>query len=192
MRKDDVDQVILIHAKAFGNFFLTRLGPRFLKAYYHFLLDFHRPIAVVAEASGSVVGFAVGFANPGEFYREFSARKRTLAHLVIFAAIRSPSLLPQIWNNFKRIETAVRYTDGDMELASIAVAVQGTGLGALVLERFIEVARLAKGKQIVLTTDELDNNGVRMFYEKRGFVLQGIENRGGRRLCRYVLKLAAG
>lgn len=40
--------VVAIHKEAFEGFFLTRMGPRFLRAYYQAVLDFEASISLVA------------------------------------------------------------------------------------------------------------------------------------------------
>lgn len=193
MQPSDLDAVVQIHRSAFKGFFLTRMGPRFLRAYYQAVLDFPSSIALVAgnpaDADAPASGFAVGFRDPQGFYAFFSERRRRLIGAMILAVLRDPRLVAQILRNMRRVETQARQYNGAVELSSIAVQGQGKGLGGVLLTHFEQQAREGSATRIVLTTDADGNDGVRRFYEQRGFVLEDTETRGTRRLCHYARSL---
>jgi hypothetical protein len=58
MNANDLDAVVAIHQEAFKGFFLTRMGPRFLRAYYNTVLDFGGRIAIIGQDpdSSAVLG----------------------------------------------------------------------------------------------------------------------------------------
>lgn len=187
MGPSDLDAVVRIHQTAFDGFFLTRMGPRFLRAYYQTVLDFEASIAMVAcdAGGGLVLGFAVGFRDPQGFYALFRRRRHTLLPAILVAVLLDPSLAPAIFRNVRRVEAQAAQGIDAVELSSIAVGVSGRGIGGALLEAFAAEARGGGARRLILTTDEQDNDPVLRFYEDRGFRLGGIERRGDRRLCRY-------
>ena len=187
MDPSDLDAVVAIHTEAFKGFFLTRMGERFLKTYYKLVLEFDSSIALVAHdtESRSVSGFAVGFSNPSRFYAEFSRKRRRMLGAITLAVLRDPTLAIQILRNILRVEGQAGHTIDAVELSSIAVGIRGQGVGALLLEAFLDNARSEGSHTVYLTTDAADNSAVQKFYESRGFLLDGYEDRGGRKMCRY-------
>lgn len=191
MTPSDLDAVVGIHRTAFPGFFLTRMGPHFLRAYYAAVLDFEASIALVASAAETDTpgGFAVGFRDPQGFYALFNSRKRNLLPAILLAVLRDPGLLPAILRNMRRVEAQAGHPVDAVELSSIAVGEAGRGVGGALLEAFAAEARANGATRLVLTTDETGNDSVRAFYEARGFALDGIETRNARRLCRYLREL---
>lgn len=191
MTRADLDAVVKIHQIAFKGFFLTRMGPRFLWAYYQAVLDFEANIALVADdtETGTALGFAVGFRDPQGFYTLFRRRRKRLVPPMILAVLRDPALLPEIIRNTRRVEAQAQQAVDAVELSSIAVGVPGRGIGSALLEAFASEVRNEAVQTLVLTTDAEGNDAVRQFYEARGFTLDGYEDRGKRRLCRYVRAL---
>lgn len=186
----DLEGVVAVHRQAFAGFFLTRMGPAFLRGYYGAVLDYGGSIALVAEQNNSLAGFVVGFHQPHLFYALFSQRRRRLLPAIAHAALRDPGLIFQILRNVRRVGDQQSIVHSDTaELSSIGVAGQGGGTGGLLLEAFAAAAAASGARQIMLTTDRDDNEAVRAFYERRGFTLDGFEDRGERWLCRYVRQL---
>lgn len=193
MAPADLDGVVAVHQSAFKGFFLTRMGSGFLRGYYQTVLDYPGSIALVAcsgDASGPLQGFSVGFRDPHHFYALFSARRRRLIPSMVFAMLRDPSLILQILRNIRRVgDQQETVHPGTAELSSIGVAGQGGGIGSQLLEAFVASAAASGAQRILLTTDRDGNDGVRSFYERRGFILDGFEQRGERWLCRYFRAL---
>lgn len=191
MRASDLDAVVPIHEAAFDGFFLTRMGPRFLRAYYQAVLDFQASIALFAHDSESdhALGFAVGFGDPKGFYALFKQRRNRMLPAILMAVLRDPGLAPQILRNVRRVDAQSQQPVDAVELSSIAVGAPGRGVGGLLLEAFAEKARAEGSNMLILTTDAEGNDPVRAFYEARGFSLDGYEDRGERRMCRYVRSL---
>lgn len=167
------------------------MGPRFLFAYYQSVLDFEASIALVAHDSKSdnVLGFAVGFSEPTEFYDFFRRRRKRIFLAILMASLRDPRLVPQILRNMRRVEVQAQPPVSTVELSSIAVGAPGRGIGSLLLEAFTDLARSQGALRVILTTDAVGNDPVREFYEAHNFRLDGYEQRGERRMCRYVRPL---
>jgi ribosomal protein S18 acetylase RimI-like enzyme len=193
MSPTDLDAVVAVHQHAFKGFFLTRMGPAFLRGYYQTIIDFDGSIALVASPAddpSNIVGFAVGFHDPHRFYALFGQRRRRLLPSMALAALRDPGLIVQILRNVRRVGAQQEQLHpGVVELSSIGVAGPGGGVGGQLVEAFASVAAASGARQIMLTTDRDDNEAVRAFYERRGFTLDGFEDRGERWLCRYVRAL---
>lgn len=191
MKPSDLDSVVTIHTEAFRGFFLTRMGKRFLTKYYEIVLEFDSSIAIVAHdtVNNRVLGFAAGFADPGRFYAQFSRKRIRMLSTILLAVLRDPTLIVQILRNMHRIENQAQQSIYDVELSSIGVGIKGQGVGALLLQAFMKEAHLVGSKKMYLTTDAVDNDAVKKFYETRGFLLDGYEDRGGRKMCRYSKSL---
>jgi GNAT superfamily N-acetyltransferase len=191
MNANDLDAVVAIHQEAFKGFFLTRMGPRFLRAYYNTVLDFGGRIAIIGQDpdSSAVLGFAVGFQDPQGFYQLFGQRRKRMIPTIMLAILRDPGLLPQIIRNMRRVESQAQQSNDAVELSSIAVGASGRGVGGELLSTFMDKVREKGAHKVILTTDAQGNDLVRKFYEARGFILDGIETRGARQLCRYVREL---
>lgn len=191
MKPSDLGAVVAVHKKAFDGFFLTRMGPRFLRAYYQAVLDFETSIALVAHEidSNCVLGFAVGFSDPQGFYTLFGQRRKRMLPAILLAVVRDLGLVPQILRNMRRVEAQAEQPLVAVELSSIAVGVPGSGVGGALLEAFMDKARSKGSDRVILTTDANGNDSVRGFYEACGFRLEGTETRGARELCCYFREL---
>jgi len=195
MVRGDLAAVVAVHCEAFQGFFLTRMGPAFVRSYYQAVLDYPGSVSLVAaNAAGKVTGFVVGFRNPVDFYSHFRSRRMRLAPVILAALIRRPSLLRDILRNTARVGAETQGDDGQAgvaELSSIGVASRGGGGGSALLHAFVQEMRRRGCRAVKLTTDEAENNAVRAFYNKHGFVETGRESRGRRTLVVYILKLDA-
>jgi GNAT superfamily N-acetyltransferase len=191
MGGSDLDAVVAIHKKAFNGFFLTRMGPRFLRGYYQTVMDFQASVALVAHDTESdrALGFAVGFRDPQGFYALFGQRRKRMLPAMLLAVLSDPGLAPQILRNMRRVEAQARQPVDAVELSSIAVGASGRGVGGALLEAFAEKASSKGAHRLILTTDAEGNDSVRAFYETRGFSLEGTEIRGERQLCCYSREL---
>lgn len=191
MEASDLKAVVSIHTQAFEGFFLTRMGPAFLLAYYQSVLSFEASIALVAHDNKTdrVLGFAVGFSDPAGFYALFGRQRKRILPAILMAVLRDPGLVPQILRNIRRVEAQAQQPVSAVELSSIAVVAPGRGIGGALLEAFADKARSEGARRLILTTDAMGNDPVREFYEAHGFYLEGTETRGSRQLCCYSRKL---
>jgi ribosomal protein S18 acetylase RimI-like enzyme len=187
----DVEAVVATHLRAFDGFFLTMLGPRFLRRLYSAFLREPTGILVVGEDDSVVRGFVAGTTQPKGFFRRLLARQGAgFALSAVPALLRSPRRVA------RRLLAAVTYR-GEAPaalpeaalLSSIAVDpdFSGRGLAGSLLQGFIEEARQKGCRAIYLTTDRDDNSQVRSFYERNGFRAADLILRdGGRSMVRYV------
>ncbi|MEI6197671.1 MAG: hypothetical protein WCS42_25435, partial [Verrucomicrobiota bacterium] len=93
-----VDSVVELHLRAFPDFFLSFLGPRFLREFYFaFLTDPVGMAFVACGRDGQVLGAVVGPLNPRGFFGRL-LRRRWWAFCVasMSALLRRPSCLPRL------------------------------------------------------------------------------------------------
>ncbi len=186
----DLKEVARLHEQAFAGFFLTRMGPAFLRGYYASVLSYERSIALIAERSdGQPIGFVTGFQDPEAFYAHFRSQRLKLLPSIIGAVARQPSLARAIFSNVRRVSNMEKASEGSeiAELSSVAVIQEGMGVGSGLVTEFCQLMFQRSAKRIVLTTDEQENERVRSFYSRLGFVSSAREQRADRVLCVYVL-----
>jgi ribosomal protein S18 acetylase RimI-like enzyme len=182
----DLKLLAQIHRAAFRGFFLPKLGPRFLSAYYRCVLEYAGGILLGARREGELVGFVAGFAQPQAFYAALRARRLRLALAAAPALIRRPSLLARMAGNYRRTGSPGPPRAGTpVELSSLAVLPDwaGQGIGAELVGAFCAESRRRNGSEVVLTTDAHDNDVVNRFYQSLGFsCLRTFEAQPGRAL----------
>ncbi|HEV8433468.1 MAG TPA: GNAT family N-acetyltransferase [Thermoanaerobaculia bacterium] len=185
MRRDDLDAVVAIHLAAFPNFFLTFLGPRFLRVFYAAVM--HDGIALVATIDDRVAGFVAGRLDSRSFYRRLW-RKRFF-HVALALApvvLRHPSTLKRVAR--RGVGRAFQPAPG-AELMSLAVHPrdQHRGLGRTLVEAFIAQVQQTGENTLWLITDAADNDAVQKFYETLGFTMRrSFTNAEGRALVEYA------
>lgn len=175
VERGDVGEVVRVHEAAFPRFFMTRLGPHFLREYYTVIADHDASIFLKASSRGAIIGFVAGFVRPAEFYRALRARRYRLGLAVGRAMFRRPWLVPRLMLCCRRAGSSARNKAerADCELASLAVGPHGAGQGAgtVLVGAFVERAKEFGVHRIVLTTDARENERVVRFYRRLGFVV---------------------
>lgn len=191
MTKAHLVEVTQVHSAAFKGFFLTLMGKPFLRHYYNTVLEYQRSIALIAvDKNSRVVGLAVGFKNPTDFYYHFRENRIRMLPALLLGLFRRPWLGFMILRNVSRIrKSEQKATEPTVELASICSIVQNQQVGTTLLNAFLSRAQHLGVHRVTLTTDERDNSIVRKFYERHGFIEQGREHRGRRTLVAYSLEL---
>jgi ribosomal protein S18 acetylase RimI-like enzyme len=187
---DDVAAVVAVHLRAFPSFFLSFLGPRFLREFYSsFLVDPMGRGFVAVDESGRMLGVVVGPLNPAGYFKRLLKRRWWAFCLAsVSAVLRRPTVAPRL---FRAVVYRGEAPDGPVRalLSSIAVdpQVQGGGVGRLLVERWVAEVRAAGGTGCFLTTDAEGNEAVNAFYRKLGWKLEGSYcTTEGRRMNRYV------
>jgi len=187
MLKAHLVEVARVHSAAFEGFFLTLMGEAFLRHYYNSVLDYQNSIALVAvDQNSRIVGLAVGFKDPSDFYRHFRQYRVRMLPAMLMGFLRRPWLALMIMRNAARVsKDGQRDACRVVELASICSIVRKQHIGTTLLTAFLSRAQAMGACEVMLTTDEHDNSAVRTFYEQHGFVEQGREQRGRRVLVEY-------
>lgn len=190
----DVNNIVALHQAAFDGFFLTRLGPQFLKSYYAGVCSLPEGACYVIRDhdAGKLLGFVAGSAAPGAFYRRLLiARWYHFAIPAVKFVLRNPASIKRVLRAFshpKRSETR----DNTASIFSIAVdpAAQGLGVGKQLVAKFAIAMREKGMKAVRLETDSENNSAANKFYQSLGFVcLRQIAGAGGRKMNDYVLDL---
>ena len=186
----DLNDIVRIHSTAFKGFFLPDLGKNFLKKYYSCVLNYKFSILLAAIYENTIVGFAAGFVNPANFYKELRRSKLSLATSILPAIIRKPKRIRRLLVNFKRTnsfsEDPQRKKDV-AELSSIGVKPgEKRGIGTELINAFIQRAKDLGAISVRLTTDTYRNEAVNAFYQRQGFnLLRTFEAQPGRWLNDY-------
>lgn len=193
----DLPSVIKVHEYALEGFFLQRMGPSFLRQYYHAVLDYSESITLVAEdEKQKIIGFAVGFVDSIRFYAFFRSKALFLIPSIAAGFLKSPSLLIGILQNIFRMSKNAKKSGllnmantKSCELSSIAALGNTRGVGSALLDSFVAEAWNAGSNEIQLVTDATNNKRANNFYKKNGFSLMREEIRGSRKMIRYGLTL---
>lgn len=192
MRPKHIPAVVRTHLASFPGFFLSFLGPRFLREFYTAFLHEDTGIALVAEdaANGQVLGFVVGTTQPNGFFKRLLKRRWWAFCLAsISTLLRQPASAPRIFRAIFYRGTAPQGLERAL-LSSIAVDpdAAGRGLGQALVESWVKEVRKCKAAGCYLTTDANDNEAVNRFYEKCGWSVESsYVTPEGRKMNRYVL-----
>ncbi|MEO6549757.1 MAG: GNAT family N-acetyltransferase [Ferruginibacter sp.] len=172
LNKKDIPGIVAVHLSAFSGFFLTTLGPAFLRKYYSAVIGHKDGICIGCENSdGLIIGFAVGTRLSKGFHRNILCR-----HWITFfqegvrLLVTKPGAIVRLAKNLNKNNSGA--DDGlYAELLSIGVSdtTEGKGVGRSLIKQF-EVAAIESGaKRICLTTDKFDNEKIIGFYLKNGY-----------------------
>lgn len=194
MTRADVPSVVTLHLAAFPNFFLSFLGPAFLRQLYRGILGDESGLAFVAQRGGRLTGFVAGVASQSGFYRRLIKR-----HLIGFAlasilpVLRRPAIVPRLLRALKKPAESADAT-ASASLMSIAVdpSEAGKGTGQALVREFCRALRDRNVNAVCLTTDRDANDRTNVFYQRLGFTLgRQFTTAEGRRMNEYVMDLRA-
>tara|TARA_R110001592_G_scaffold228395_4_gene484947 strand:+ start:5081 stop:5680 length:600 start_codon:yes stop_codon:yes gene_type:complete len=165
--------LIDIHKEAFEGFFLTSLGPNFLKLYYKTLLKNSDGIIIcLFDNNDNLKGFAAGTKYSKGFHKNILFENMfsyTLALLNVL--LFRPKAVFRLIKNLNKKKDSINDNCMYAELLSIAVPPKhkGLGYGKLLIKEFEKELVSSNIKQIALTTDFLSNQSVLAFYNKMGY-----------------------
>jgi len=176
MSRQDLDDVVGVHLRSFPEFFLSRLGPAFLRHLYRELIDDPTGIVLISKHNHSIQGFVAGSTESRGLYRRLLVRKWPLFAISSVApAIRHPSLVPRLLNAFYKTDEET-FEKGCGLLMSIAVdpQCQSKGIGTRLVHRFLAECRNRGLSSVRLTTDKTDNDPTNRFYIGLGFTVSKV------------------
>jgi ribosomal protein S18 acetylase RimI-like enzyme len=183
---------VAVHLKAFPGFFLSFLGPGFLKEFYQSFIEDKVGIGFVAwdESSGNLAGVIVGPLVPDGYFKRLLKRKGWAFCLAsVTAVLKKPSVIKRLFRAVFYRGESPSHTEGLALLSSIAVSpdIQAKGVGGMLVDAFIQEVQRRGGKGIFLTTDAENNDKVNRFYQKLGFSLESsYATPEGRQMNRYI------
>jgi len=191
LEKHHLESVVKVHLRAFPGFFLTFLGPCFLREFYGAFLHEETGIALVAEdlADGRILGFVAGSTSPNGFFKRLLKRRWwAFCFASTTALFRRPASAPRIFRALFYRGTAPQGPERAL-LSSIAVDpdAAGRGLGKVLVEGWVKEVRKRGTAGCYLTTDAVGNDSVNCFYQKNGWRLETVyATPEGRQMNRYV------
>ena len=191
----ECNDLVRLHLSAFKGFFLTCLGPRFLRLVYSDFIVNTSGFALVAKRSGHIVGFVVGTSQPSEFFRTVLLSRWWRYGLAALEGIRRAP-----FGVIERCFSAVLYRGEEPGavsarpalLSSLAVDPNFTGgrIGSALVSAFVAEAVRANCDSVYLVTDHDANERVNRFYLSCGFtLLDRISRRSGRVMNRWLMLL---
>lgn len=190
-----IEGIVQCRMKAFPDYFITKIGPGFIKASSRFYIDNQDGIIYVAEnSSGRVIGVVSG-GNP-KLRKQFT--RKCVPYLFIdvaFAAIRSGFVRKRLMQYalvfFKKILIKVKLIkpeiidesqkeqDGVASLSLICTHPDfvGKGIGAALVETFEKQCRNKGYKEIKLSVFN-NNHPAIALYTKCGFIAESNKSDG--------------
>jgi ribosomal protein S18 acetylase RimI-like enzyme len=189
--KQLINDIALLHRKAFPRFFLTQLGVSFLKTLYLGYFEDEKSDILIAKKDSEIVGFLAYSEDYPRFFKQLIKK-----HIVRFAfcsakaAILHPSFIKRILGAFKKSNSVVK-EERYVELASICVdpESEGEGIGSMLIEKLKGTVDFSIFAYISLETDAKNNDSVNRFYQKNGFSLsRSFETKEGRLMNEYIYK----
>ena len=193
-RPQDVPSVVHVHIAAFPGFFLTSLGPAFLRTMYRAFLSNAGGVFVVARANQDVQGFAVGVLESTGKDRALALRYLPQFLIsVIPGFIKNPiKVSRRILSQFFAVGEQITIPDDAAVLRSIGILpdARGTGIAGDLLREFERCSFIKGARSVALTTDALDNARAITFYQKNGYeVAQEFMQDKNRRMLLMLKKL---
>lgn len=189
---NDLDDIVRTHLSAFKDFFLSKLGEKFLKVYYKSFLESPEGIVLVCCHERQLLGFCATCTRSAGFNKRLLLNNivRFGKHALRLIMTKPRAVLRLVKNMSKEGEVK---DDGEYsELFSIGVTedAQGKGVGKLLLKRLDVELRIRKIAQLSLTTDYEDNQKAIGFYKSNGFeVLYEFVTYPNRKMYRLIKEL---
>lgn len=186
MSQQHVQEVAALHEACFEGYYLTRLGPAFLRAMYGWYAESPQAIAQVAlKASDRVVGFVAGTTRAETYHVSlFREQGGALLAALAWRAVSSPvETLRLVWERKDLARRAVpsvvrgssqttaptgQSDDGPHSASLVSIGVEPSlrrsGIGRRLSEVFLQEAR-QEGCELVTLSVREDNLAARRFYE---------------------------
>ena len=185
-----LDEVVTIHLKAFPGFFLSFLGPRFLKEFYNSFIEDSRGIGFVAQdPGGQILGVIVGPLEPHGYYKRL-IKRRWWAFCIasVSAVVRKPASALRLFRAlFYRGDAPSDKNRALLSSVCVHPKAQRLGIGKRLVDQWVNEASARGVSGCFLTTDANDNEAVNSFYQRTGWHLESTYlTPEGRRMNRYV------
>ncbi|MCC6712519.1 MAG: GNAT family N-acetyltransferase [Candidatus Dadabacteria bacterium] len=170
---DDLGDIVTIHMSGFDGFFLSSLGPSFLRTFYMDFLTDENGCCLVDVEDGRTVGFAAGVIDPSSYFRRtFRRRWPRLILGSLGRVVKNPAVLAKLARRALTYPSSSSHGGSDSALlSSIAVLPEfhNRKIGERLLDAFLEESASMGASEVVLTTDRHRNEKVIAFYKKMGF-----------------------
>ena len=193
MKKEDIPGVVAVHLASFEGFFLSILGPSFLRQLYLSILDDKYGIGLVALDGEEVVGFVAGTSrSSGVYGRLLRQRLIQFSLAAVPAILKKPSIVPRLLRSISdpHGEPTTDHNRGTLMSIAIKPTWQGMGVGKQLVTAFLERSLAAGILQVDLTTDKNNNESTNLFYNRLGFHLDNtLTTPEGREMNKYLITL---
>ena len=168
MQFDDIETVVKVHLCSFRGFFLSFLGPAFLRELYLAIIGDGSGIAWVFQSGEDIIGFVAGTSQPADFYhRLLRQRWWRFGLAAIPAMFRNPLIVPRLLRTFRKPQESASQPDtGTLMSIAVLPESQRQGVSQVLVGAFLEEAKQRDLKQVNLTTDRDNINPVNHIYRK--------------------------
>lgn len=184
MTVDDLDYVVDEHRRSLPAGVYAQLGPRFLRVYHATNITSSGAVAFIGGIDGCPFGFLTGVVGPAEHRL---AMRAALPHLTLSAAIglaHQPKLgrsmvskrsLQRLGSLVGRSRSRPSVSSGTsvpaggvLTYLAVNPSARGLGVGAALMQSFLEVA-CARGCDYVTLTTKPGTSGAEAFYLRHGW-----------------------
>ena len=191
--QSDIESIVKIHSDAFKDFFLTSLGPDFLRFYYICFVNSNETVTMCAVEDGKILGFAAST----KVCKGFNSRliKSNLVNfgmLSIKLLFTSPQSLIRLFKNLTKKSETVEDNENYAELYSIAISqdAQSKGVGKQLLTASEKIMKDEGVERVSLTTDYYNNEAAVGFYLSMGYeTLYEFMTYPNRKMYRFIKSL---
>jgi len=175
LRSETLEEVVHVHTAAFPSFFLSELGPGFLREFYaSFLVDPVGLAFVARNLEGEVLGVVAGPLDPRGYFKRLLIRRWWAFCLAsVPALLQRPACAPRLLRAvLYRGETPSGPTRALLSSIAVNPEAQGKGIGKRLVTRWLEAAHKRQASGCFLTTDAEGNDAVNAFYRNLGWKLE--------------------
>lgn len=169
---------------------LGKLGPSFLSEYYQKAINDPDVIAISAlDASGHVLGWAIGSAHPAVLTGNLRSNKLWFIKNIFKSILRDPSLIIELASQVNA-DPINNLLERQIELTYIGVHpdARSKGVGESLLTHFLDRARVFGANSVELSV-EVENVQAIRFYQKHGFQSFALFTEGRYKRSRMILNL---
>ena len=184
-----VKSIVNIHLATFPGFFLTFLGPGFLKCLYQAFISHKASQLLIAENDvGELIGFVAFSYDLSALYLHLIRRSLTpLAWYSFLSVLRRPSVFFRLLRGLAQPKQSIR-AERYAELSSIGVepSKKHLGVGRKLIDEVKKRIDFANTSYLKLETDADNNDDVNAFYLRNGFTLHhAFTTAEGRKMNEY-------
>ncbi|WP_460775977.1 GNAT family N-acetyltransferase [Nocardiopsis nanhaiensis] len=180
MELRDVPLAVRLHRLNLPTGFFVELGDRFLERYYRTFLTSPAAVALFAEVEGQPAGFLVGSMDEAVHHHHILQLERwRLARAGMMSLLIRPELTARfVRTRARRYARGIRRSQtgpsadwgerlrtGVLSHVAVEENMRRAGVGATLVERFADIARLYGTQRLRLYTSS-DNESAKRFYER--------------------------
>ena len=173
----DSREIVATHMSSFPGFFLSTLGPRFLRHFYEGISETDSGVLLVAvDSDRRILGFVGGAIDQVGFYQTL-LRERLFRFLLasIVAVVRHPKAIPRLLRARSRgADNETNARGACLMTLGVRPEAGGRGIGQSLVREFENHLAHAGETSYILTTDAEGNDRVNAFYKSLGLELRRV------------------